>query len=234
MRTSKGNLIRRMVSSAKNAPRSCCISSCHPRPTEWALTWGPLIILLLLLPFLHERMNERTSARLLAPNSVCLFGEIFQCHNNQSRPRVVWFQVQLLTCCGDLPIPLSLSMNFGAFSSHTTRGCVHFLKSRWWTSTSCFSSASVVKLAVGNGWSFGWEWGATLHTSETWEPVTIALSSTLVGGEGRAGPSSLHTVLEGPTEYIWECCKMDVKVYVDSYMVTWTSLNNRLLEVCLT
>ena len=40
-------------------------------------------------------------------------------------------------------------------------------------------------------------------------------SSTLIGGEGGAGPSSLHTMLEGPTEYICEC-KMDVKF-------TWTS-----------
>ena len=27
-------------------------------------------------------------------------------------------------------------------------------------------------------------------------------SSTLVGGKGGAGPSSLHTPLEGPTEYV--------------------------------
>ena len=27
-------------------------------------------------------------------------------------------------------------------------------------------------------------------------------SSTLNGGKGRAGPSSLHTTLEGPTEYV--------------------------------
>jgi hypothetical protein len=26
-------------------------------------------------------------------------------------------------------------------------------------------------------------------------------SSTLIGGKGGAGPSSLHTMLEGPTEY---------------------------------
>jgi hypothetical protein len=32
---------------------------------------------------------------------------------------------------------------------------------------------------------------------------------TLIGGKGGAGPSSLHTTLEGPTEYISEC-KMDV------------------------
>ena len=27
-------------------------------------------------------------------------------------------------------------------------------------------------------------------------------SSTLIGGKGRAGPSLLHTTLEGPTEYV--------------------------------
>jgi hypothetical protein len=35
-------------------------------------------------------------------------------------------------------------------------------------------------------------------------------SSTLIGGKGGAGPSSLHTTLEGPIEYACEC-KMDVK-----------------------
>jgi hypothetical protein len=39
-------------------------------------------------------------------------------------------------------------------------------------------------------------------------------SSTLIGGKGGARPSSLHTMLEGPTDYISEC-KMDVKS-------TWT------------
>ena len=43
------------------------------------------------------------------------------------------------------------------------------------------------------------------------EPVTIALQTTLVGGKGRAGPSSLHTKLEGPTE-------MDVK---STWIPTW-------------
>jgi hypothetical protein len=27
-------------------------------------------------------------------------------------------------------------------------------------------------------------------------------SSTLIGGKGRTGPSSLHTTFEGPTEYV--------------------------------
>ena len=34
-------------------------------------------------------------------------------------------------------------------------------------------------------------------------------SSTLIGGKGGAGSNSLHTMLEGSTEYVSEC-KMDV------------------------
>ncbi len=32
--------------------------------------------------------------------------------------------------------------------------------------------------------------------------MTHYTSSTLIGGKGKAGPSSLHTTLEGPTEYV--------------------------------
>ena len=54
-------------------------------------------------------------------------------------------------------------------------------------------------------------------------------SSTLISGKDGVGPSSLHTTLEGPTEYMCECT-VDAKVYMDSYMasngssfmVTWT------------
>ena len=42
-------------------------------------------------------------------------------------------------------------------------------------------------------------------------------SSTLIGGKGGAGPNSLHTTLEGPTEYISEY-KMDVK---STWILTW-------------
>ena len=63
-------------------------------------------------------------------------------------------------------------------------------------------------------------------------------SSTLIGGKGGAGPSSLHTTLEGPTEWVCEC-KMDGNVYMDSYIasngsrftVAWTIFKNHLLEV---
>ena len=42
-------------------------------------------------------------------------------------------------------------------------------------------------------------------------------SGTLIGGQGGAGPSSLHTTLEGPTEYV----KQDGwNVYMDSYMAS--------------
>jgi hypothetical protein len=62
--------------------------------------------------------------------------------------------------------------------------------------------------------------------------------STLIGGKGWAGPSSLHTTLEGPMDmWMQDGCK----VYMDSYMtsigsrfmVTWTILKNRLLKVGL-
>ena len=65
-------------------------------------------------------------------------------------------------------------------------------------------------------------------------------SSTLIGGKDGAGPSSLlHTMLEGPTEYV---NARGCQVYMDSYMasngscfmVTWTNLKNHLLEVGLT
>jgi hypothetical protein len=66
-------------------------------------------------------------------------------------------------------------------------------------------------------------------------------SCTLIGGEGGAGSSLLHTMLEGPTECTSEC-KMDVKsTWIptwhpmdDVFMVTWIIFKNHLLEVGLT
>jgi hypothetical protein len=47
------------------------------------------------------------------------------------------------------------------------------------------------------------------HGHGSWLVCEVALrgrdqysSSTLIGGKGRAGPSSLHTTIEGPTEYV--------------------------------
>jgi hypothetical protein len=52
------------------------------------------------------------------------------------------------------------------------------------------------------------------HGTPNWQPTLRATShtrlrardhytsSTLIGGKGGAGPSSLHTTLEGPTEYV--------------------------------
>ena len=67
-------------------------------------------------------------------------------------------------------------------------------------------------------------------------------SSTLIGGKGIAGPSSLHTTLEGPTECVnakWiPTCKGHMASYIASnglcFMVTWTIFKNHLLEVGLT
>ena len=64
-------------------------------------------------------------------------------------------------------------------------------------------------------------------------------SSTLIGGKGGTGPSSLHTMLEVPNG-VCEC-KDECKVYMDSYMasngscfmLTWIIFKNHLLEVGL-
>jgi hypothetical protein len=44
-------------------------------------------------------------------------------------------------------------------------------------------------------------------------------SSILIGGKDGAGPSSLHTTLEGPTEYV-NVARYECKVYMDSYMAS--------------
>ena len=83
-----------------------------------------------------------------------------------------------------------------------------------------------------------------LHTRD-WEPVTVYYSSsTLIGGKGGAGPSSLlHTTLAWGTNgvyiYKWMQDGGECKVYKDSYMasngscrmVTWTISKTHLLEV---
>ena len=67
------------------------------------------------------------------------------------------------------------------------------------------------------------------------------ISSTLIGGKGGVGSSSLHTTLGGPTEYcIW--MQDGCEVYMDSYVasngscfiITWIGYKNHLLEVGLT
>jgi hypothetical protein len=60
---------------------------------------------------------------------------------------------------------------------------------------------------------------ATSHTrSRAHDHCT---SSTLIGGKGGAGPSLLHTTLEGPTE-VCEC-KMDVK---SAWIPTWHRMDH--------
>ena len=63
-------------------------------------------------------------------------------------------------------------------------------------------------------------------------------SSALIGGIGGAGPSSLHTMLEGPMEYVNAKCKAYMDSYMASngscFMVTWTIFKNHLLKVGLT
>jgi hypothetical protein len=52
--------------------------------------------------------------------------------------------------------------------------------------------------------------------------VTISLQAlSLIGGKGGAGPSSLHTAFEGPTEYVNG--KMDVK---STWVPTWHRMDH--------
>jgi hypothetical protein len=48
--------------------------------------------------------------------------------------------------------------------------------------------------------TLGYRLGATSHTRL--RARDYYTSSTLIGGKAGAGPSSLHTTLEGPTEYV--------------------------------
>jgi hypothetical protein len=83
-----------------------------------------------------------------------------------------------------------------------------------------------------------WRWlRATSHTRlRARDHYT---SSTLIGGKGSAGPSSLHTTFRG-TNGVCEW-QDGCKVYMDSYMapngscfmVTWTIFKNHLMEVGL-
>ena len=64
-------------------------------------------------------------------------------------------------------------------------------------------------------------------------------SSTLFGGKGGAGPSSLHTTLEGPTDYVDARWMESLHGFLHGikwimFTVTWTTLQNHLLEVDLT
>ena len=61
---------------------------------------------------------------------------------------------------------------------------------------------------------------ATSHTRLTAHDYYT--SSTLIGGNGGGGPSSLHTTLEGPPEFISEC-KMDVK---STWIPTWHRMDH--------
>ena len=74
-----------------------------------------------------------------------------------------------------------------------------------------------------------WIWWGPLHTRD-WEPVTITLqASTFIGGKRRAGPISLHTMLEGPTEYVnarW----MDVE---STWIPTWIQMDRVLWSLGL-
>ena len=67
----------------------------------------------------------------------------------------------------------------------------------------------------------GVEAQATCPTLETHAPDQHT-SSTLIGGKGASGPSSRHTELEGPQEYV-KLCKMDVK---STWIPTWHRMDH--------
>jgi hypothetical protein len=54
-------------------------------------------------------------------------------------------------------------------------------------------------------------------------------SSTLIGGKGRAGPSSLHTTLEGPTEYVNARCMWSLHGFLHG--IEWIMFHGHLDDV---
>ena len=77
--------------------------------------------------------------------------------------------------------------------------------------------------------------GPLSHTRlRTYDHYTLI---TPIGGKGGAGPSSLHTMLEGPTKYVNDGCNVYMVSYMASngsyFMVTWTIFQNHLLEIGL-
>ena len=69
-------------------------------------------------------------------------------------------------------------------------------------------------------WWFHSSLRATSHTRQ--RAGDQYTSSTFIGGKGIAGPSSLHTMLEGPAEYTSEC-KMDVE---STWIPTWHRMDH--------
>jgi hypothetical protein len=70
--------------------------------------------------------------------------------------------------------------------------------------------------------------------------VTSTLqASTLMGGKGGAGPSSLHTALEGPTEYVNARWMQSLHGFINGiewFHVSWSLglfFKNHFLEVGL-
>jgi hypothetical protein len=76
------------------------------------------------------------------------------------------------------------------------RGCNVYMDSYVASNGSCF----VVTWIVFKSRPLGGRPRATFHTRL--RARDHSTSSTLIGGKGRASSSSLHTMLEGPTEYV--------------------------------
>ena len=134
---------------------------------------------------------------------------------------------------------------------------LHFEHSHWWErrSRSKFASHCAwrtngvceCKMYVKSTWIATQHWMDGSHFMVTWiifknHLLEVAhddyTSSTLIGRKGGAGPSSLHTALEGPNGV--RECKMDVKstwiatwhrMDKSCFLVTWIIFKNHPLEV---
>ena len=112
-------------------------------------------------------------------------------------------------------------------SSHYTRGSVTTLRD--------FGSV-LGRPSDTLFWALTMSWPHFTH--ETAGPWDHSTSSTLIGGKGKAIPSSLHTMLEGPKEWMQDGCKVYMDSYTASnrscYILTWIFFKCNLLEVGLT
>ena len=63
-----------------------------------------------------------------------------------------------------------------------------------------------------------------------------SISSTLIGGKGGVGPSSLHTTLEGPREIVHATgCEVYMDFYMawngSCFMITWIIFKNHQINL---
>jgi len=106
-------------------------------------------------------------------------------------------------------------------TSHYTWGSVDHIAWFWRCVGTVFGHLFWA-LTISWSWLLARVWSGP-HTRE-W-PCDHCTSSILIGGKRWASPSSLHTTLEGPPEWVQDGCKVDMDSYMTSkgscIMVTW-------------